>query len=371
MNSVRRFAQGKSVRVRKLAASRLLLRLLARWDDWLKSWWQRRWAALQAWRASRSAKIRETRIQLVIEPLEPRVLMSADLGIAAAVSSQVTVAQTYTASSQPSINLTPLIDADGTQISLDLTGPGTAQLVEEGAGYALRVDGSDLTTQITLKASGGDGKALLTGIQISGHVGTLNLADATLQGDASFDGKLTSLTLGALNHARIDIAGMGDASLQLGRVDGGQIHAPLATLTLAVSQWTSTAPHSSIVDAAAIRSLSSAGEFNADLYLSGQGVTGYTLGNAIIGGRISGGVWSIHGRGSSLQADSTDTSWRANFSSTLVQFITKGDASGTLAVSALQLLQVGGSARSLTLLVGADLGDDSALGGTGGAGDAF
>ncbi|MBL8422817.1 MAG: LEPR-XLL domain-containing protein, partial [Candidatus Accumulibacter phosphatis] len=351
--------------------SALLMRLLAPIDGWLRAWWQRRVEAFQQWRRRSNPARPDTGQRLTFETLEPRVLLSAEINPAAQALLTASSASLFTASSEPTINLTPLVDADGTAVSLDISGPGTAQLAADGDGFALRVANSDATTQITLRASGGDGRIVLTGIDVTGNVGNLNLASADLSGQANFGGKLGSLILGDIANARIDVAGGGDLTLQAGKITDSQLRAPLANLALVAGNWLSTSPGAGRIELAALRSLNTTGDFSADLQVSGQGVTGYALGTVQVGGAIADGVWSIHGRGSSLQAGSTGSAWRANFSNTLVQFATRGDASGSLAVAALQLLQIGGSARGLTLLVGADLGDDAALGGSGPAADTF
>jgi hypothetical protein len=346
--------------------SALLQHLMARIDGWLMGWFKRRLDAFRLWRSRPRELVRESRSQLGFEALEPRVLLSADLNPGVQAVAAASTSQTFSASTQPSINLTPLIDADGTQVSLDITGPGTAQLIADGAGFTLQLSGSDTSTRITLRASGGDGRVGLTGIAVTDNVGSLDLAGADLLGNATFGGKLASLALGDIHNARIDVAGAGDLTLQAGHITDSQFRAPRASLALTATDWLSGG-----IEVAAVRTLVTSGDFNADLSASGAGVTGYALGSVQVGGAVSGGVWSIHGRGSSLQAGSTGSDWRANLSGTLVQFITRGDASGALSLAALQLLQVGGSAQGLTLLVGADLGDDSALGGNGINADSF
>ena len=65
------------------------------------------------------------------------------------------------------------------------------------------------------------------------------------------------------------------------------------------------------------------------------------------------------------EAGSIGAAWRGNFSGTLAQLGSRGDASGQLSAAGLQMLQVGGSLRGMTVLIGADLGADAALGGSG------
>jgi hypothetical protein len=73
----------------------------------------------------------------------------------------------------------------------------------------------------------------------------------------------------------------------------------------------------------------------------------------------------------SISAQSTRADWRANISAPLTQLAIRGDAAGQFAAAALQILQVGGSLRGMTLRIGADLGSDAVLGGSGSAADRF
>ncbi|WP_374476423.1 Ig-like domain-containing protein [Zoogloea sp.] len=315
--------------------------------------------------------MRESRNPLGFEALEPRVLLSADLNPGAQILDTAVHSQIFAADTQPTVNLTPLVDADGTQVSLDITGPGSAQLMETDAGFSLVLSNTDTTTQVSIKLNGGDGRVKLTDLSASADVGELNLAGADLQGSALFTGRIQNLVLGDISNAQIDFNGAGDTSLVAGDILDSHIHAPLANLALTANQVQSSLPGGSGFSLASLRTLNITGDFGADLMVSGLGVSAYALGNVQVGGALSGGVWSVHGRGSSIQAGSASSSWSANLTGTLVQFVTRGDASGSLALASLQLLQIGGSARGFTLLVGADLGDDAALGGAGANADTF
>lgn len=371
MNTLRHSAQQRPSHKPAARPSALLLKLMARLDGWLSRWIKRRMEAFRLWRARRSQKVRESRNPLGFEALEPRVLLSADLNPGAQLLDTAVHSQIFAADTQPTVNLTPLVDADGTQVSLDITGPGSAQLTETDAGFSLVLSNTDITTLVSIKLNGGDRRVKLTDLSASTDVGVLNLAGADLQGSALFSGRIQNLVLGDISHAQIDLNGTGDTSLTAGNILDSRIQAPLTNLALTANQVQSSLPGGSTFSLASLRTLNTTGDFGADLSISGQGVSAYALGTVQVGGALAAGVWSVHGRGSSIQAGSSSASWRANLTGTLVQFVARGDASGSLALASLQLLQIGGSATGLTLLVGADLGDDAALGGTGTNADSF
>jgi hypothetical protein len=373
MSTVNRHTSRRVARIPAVARpSALLTRMMVSINRWLRGWWQRWVDAVLRWHKRPGEVLPQVRQPLTCEPLEPRILLSSEFhpGIQAILVTSSS-AQALDVSAPATINLTPLVDADGTQVTLGITGPGTAQLVSDGAGFALKLNNTDASTQVALAANGGDGRIVLTGISVSDDVGALDLAVADLQGDATFSGTLRTLVLGDLRNARLDLAGATDITLQAGKIVDSQLHAPLARVSVVASDWLAGIPGASRLELAGLSSLSTSGDFAADLHVSGQGVPVYALGSVRVGGAIVGGMWSIHGRGSVLQAGSTSRDWCANFTGTLVQFISKGDASGSLSLAALQMLQVGGSARGFTLLVGADLGDDCAPGGVGANADSY
>ncbi|HRF04578.1 Ig-like domain-containing protein, partial [Accumulibacter sp.] len=373
MSTVNRHTSRRVARIPAVARpSALLTRMMVSINRWLRGWWQRWLDAVLRWHKRPGEELPQVRQPLTCEPLEPRILLSSEFhpGIQAVLVTSSS-AQALDVSAPATINLTPLVDADGTQVTLAITGPGTAQLVSDGAGFALKLNNTDASTQVSLAANGGDGRVVLTGISVRDNVGALDLAVADLQGDATFSGTLRTLVLGDIRKSRLDIAGASDIALQAGRIVDSQLHAPLARVSVVASDWLAGIPGASRLELAGLSSLSTSGDFAADLHVSGQGVPVYALGSVRVGGGIVGGMWSIHGRGSVLQAGSTSRDWCANLTGTLVQFISKGDASGSLSLAALQMLQVGGSARGFTLLVGADLGDDCAPGGVGANADSY
>ena len=352
-------------------ASALLLALVrrARWM-WL-GWLEGKWDGLRKWRAQRRA----ARVDRpMLEALEPKLLLSAELmplDQAAMVVVQryidVPAAQTA-ATAVPTVH--PLaVSASAAAPTVTVTGPGSGQLVADGAGYLLQLTGTSSATSVAL-VNPNSSPVALTGISANSAVGALNLGNAGLTGNATFGASVTSLTLGKVSQATISVATGTEFSFKAGTVTDTRLAARTTNISINVADWASTTSGASRIDAAGLKSLVTSGNLGTDLFLSGR-ASGYTLTTVQVGGTITGGLWSVHGRASSISAGSTAAAWRVNISSTLVLLLTKADASGDLAMSGLQMLQVGGSARGLHLLIGADLGDDAALGGTGANADSF
>ncbi|MDT7833571.1 Ig-like domain-containing protein, partial [Aquabacterium sp. OR-4] len=307
-----------------------------------------------------------------IESLEPRLLLSADLsptdfaGVAAYRNidpieaapevnpNGVTTMHALAASAEPIVTL---------------SGPGSARLVIQANGYLLELQSTTAATEVSIASADG-GRVALTGIRADSHVGTLSLAVADLSGNASFAGSLGTLNLGQVRRSSINVAGGGETTINASELTDAVVVSPAATLTVKAGAWVSTVAGSNSLQAAALKSLAITGDCTSDLLLSGA-ATGFTLGTVQVGGSLAGGVWSVHGRGNAISAGSTGADWRLNVSQPLTQLITRGQASGQVAVASLQLLQVGGDARDLRLMVGADLGDDAALGGSGANADSF
>ena len=371
--------------VRRARPSALLMRLVARLGGWLQAWWERQ---RQAWRAWRTRGAALTRMHF--EALEPRVLMSAEGALVMPPqpeSAQVDTTTQRSGLSTDNARIPPVGGADtlpgpgtasvtpaaqeGTLATVLLTGPGTATLTEDAGRLQLTLLGTSAQTSVQLVASGAEAQLVFSRIDVAGEVGQVDLSIADLQGTANFGGGFSSLQLRGLESARITHGGSGAALLQASQAVDTVLQAGGASLSVDVGNWSASAPGLSAIEAAALSRLDVAGRFGADIDLSGQGVSGYVLGTVRVGGALEGGRWNVEGRGNAVSAGRIGAAWRGNFSGTLAQLGSRGDASGQLSAAGLQMLQVGGSLRGMTVLIGADLGADAALGGTGADADRF
>ena len=71
-----------------------------------------------------------------------------------------------------------------------------------------------------------------------------------------------------------------------------------------VKSWQDLDAIDDVIRAPSIGTLKSAGDFNASLALTGQGVTGFVLTSVQIGGAITGGLWNVQGRAFQVLAQS-------------------------------------------------------------------
>jgi len=248
-------------------------------------------------------------------------------------------------------------------IGVSIDGPGRGQLVQQPHGFELRLTGTSALSVVSIVNSG-DTHVPLVNITTNSAVGTLDLGNADLSGKITFKFPVGRLTLGQVGPAAILLSGSNAFSFSAGAVGDAVVVAPNASVNVNVDSWTSGR-----LEAARLSGLLTAGDFGADLFLTNTGA-GFTLDSVRINGTITGGVWSVQGHAEGISAGSTAATWRANIGGPLLSFSTSGDASGQLAAAEIELLQLG-SARGLRVLVGADLGDDAALGGIDAAADSF
>ncbi len=338
------------------------------------------WLRLELWNALKtraSAWLREAidaltpaRDRILFEPLEPRLLMSTDvlpppgaLNHAADVSTQIHQNTLRTAWGQnhavnhrvafaslaaPAVVQATPPDADGTTPSLMVTGVGSAQLTAQNGAYHLNLSGTNASTQVRLVTAGGDGRITLNGVDTDSAVGVLDLAVADL------------------NNATINLKA-GTTQLNVGSAVNSHLLASQTQLKLSALSW---AGSSSRIEAASISVLSVKGNLDGSLVVGAPGTKTTVLDGVNVQGSVS-GSWNINGRTNAVQIGSSSAGWKANVSAPVTQLYIRGDASGFVAATAIQVLQVGGSTRGFTVLVGADLGADAALGGTGVNADSF
>ncbi|SCX42366.1 Ig-like domain-containing protein [Nitrosospira sp. Nsp1] len=264
-----------------------------------------------------------------------------------------------------------LTDSNGTTVIFSLTGPGWGEVSRSGEGLALSLFSTDATSVLAATATGAH--SLLTGLTVDGNIKSILAPSLDLQGNARVAGSVQSITLGDVKgSSSLLIQGGGPATA----FSAGNVHSlvltsatPLSTVT--VKEWLAFDSAPASINASSLGTLIVTGVFSADVNLSGAPATSYTLGSAQIGGALDGGSWIVLGRASQVAAQSTATSWKAAFSGPLSLFSTRGDASGQLSTPSLQALQVGGNLNQARVIVGANLGSDGALGGTGSTGDQF
>ncbi|MCG2592459.1 Ig-like domain-containing protein, partial [Ramlibacter sp. XY19] len=366
--SITGFLAANAARRRQARAvpSHLLLVLVNRCSFQLFRWLGARWAAFQRWRKARS---QEQSTHMEFEALEPRVLLSGDFAPAVADSAAAGPNQVQRLAEPPAINL--LLAADVAAATVQVTGAGSAQLVDQGAGLGLMLTGTNADSIVTLQPRTAGSHVLLTGITADSAVGQLSLANADLQGSARLAGGVGTLVLGDVVGATIQVAGSGDFSLQAHRMHNSFVDAAGAVAAISADSFTADAAGGASIRAAGLDSLRLAGQMSGDLFVLGGSRLRDALGTVDVAGAVTRGLWTVEGRGRTINVQSTGAEWRMNIGGTLLEFATAGDASGSMAMASVQQLSIGGSMRNLVVYVGADLGGDAALGGSGDNADHF
>ncbi len=269
------------------------------------------------------------------------------------------------------------VDPEGTIVQFQLFNGGTGTVSQDDDGrFDITVTGAGANSQLGIATSGGDGIVDIDDIDIAGSISSVTGANARLFGSLSVSGTLGTLTLGNVGGTAAEVpitigqAGV-NTVITLGEVTNASISTPGAIQSLTVTRWTDTLGSPvDLISAQWLGSLSTTGNFNASLDLSGR--TGAnTLGSAAIGGSLNGGSWRVVGRGGTIQAFATTAKWSASFTQMLSSLTTTRVFRGTVAAKNILAVNIGFDMLGAKILAGANLGTDGRLGGTGDAADRF
>ncbi len=89
-----------------------------------------------------------------------------------------------------------LRDADGTNVTFRLTGPGVGTVIKDGTNWDLRLTGTTTTSAVTITTSGGNGRVLLNDVHAFGPLASFTGATTDVNGVLAIDGTVTTLTIG-------------------------------------------------------------------------------------------------------------------------------------------------------------------------------
>jgi hypothetical protein len=180
-------------------------------------------------------------------------------------------------------------DSDGTVVTLTLTG-GTAQALILGENVqttpgkkGVTVTGTNLSlsaltvtagalANVKVKTAGGDGRAALGDLNVTGSVGALSGKTLDVAGDVVISGNLTKVDLGRFLAADQSFTVQGGAvatSYRFDRVSDLLITSAAAIKSVAVSEWLSGGGPNQIV-APSIGKVQSGGDFHASLSLTDE-----------------------------------------------------------------------------------------------------
>ncbi len=259
---------------------------------------------------------------VIFETLEPRLLLNANpLAIPA-------VGTALASDTSPAL----VQDADGTQLTVNLSGPGHWQVIQGDAGPRLSATGTDATSQLGLQTAGGDGRFQLTGVYLNAPLKSLTGQTTDLAGDLLAKGSIGALILGDVTGpSHVTLQGSSTTSqLTLRNVQDLTVEATASIATLSVNAWNQGGASPDEIEAPFIGTLSSQGDWNASLSLSGQGAPSYTLTSASIKGTLTNSLWYVIGRTGTISAGAIAPSWIGDFTGPVNQITTAGDFGGQL-----------------------------------------
>jgi len=208
---------------------------------------------------------------------------------------------------------TPVVftDADGTRVTLQLSGPGTGELTLDEAGkYTITVSNTTGASALRINTAKAKGNAAA-----SGRFTLANLVIATpVNEEVAFAADIKSivagttditesLTVGAINTLTLGnttgefwIGGTIAAKITFGSVDNLTINSSAPISSFVVGNWTG----GGTINGATIAKFTSRNTFNANITLSGN------LGTLTVTNDILGGTWNITGDIGTIKAKSAD-----------------------------------------------------------------
>jgi hypothetical protein len=178
----------------------------------------------------------------------------------------------------------------GAVITYSLSGAGTGTVT--GGNATLTLANTNLSTKVKITQKGGNGVATLGQVTSNGSIGSFGSNKLTIGTALNITGVVSQLTLGNVNDAKISISGNGPMKASFGAVTNTNMATGGVFTTLKVASWTAgSAGTAGIIAAQSIGTLTSKGEFDADLSLHAAGLD---LKSASFKGS-NGGLWGIAG----------------------------------------------------------------------------
>lgn len=283
----------------------------------------------------------------LVESCETRLLFAIDVAVGVGVP----------------VRSVMFTDGDGTTVNIRVAG-GAATLTFDGPSVTqttvgstatvggtnvemtnLVMTGSNPNVLIRTTAPGADGRVGLGAMRADGPVGAVTGRDVVLRGTTLLSNGIGKLDVAGVQNATITInrgaqARLLDASLSLGVVQDTSITSQQPLRMLRVGSWAAGSPgQADGVSTLRINSIQSAGDFAADISLSGNGqaVGRPILGNVRILGALTTGSWNVAGRTSRVAAGSVAGNWEGTFG-TVSALQVAGDMAGELTAEAINSL---------------------------------
>jgi hypothetical protein len=255
--------------------------------------------------------------------------------------------------------------------TFQLNGPGTGNVVNNAGQLMVTVDGSTASTSLFVHGNSAV-SPVLNGITINGPAQQIGLDHTNVSGNITVNGSLKQLSAVDLSNGTVLITQAGSGTdIRARNLSDETINSAGAIKTLQMTSWSagSAAVRDAII-APSLVHLLVYGNFGADLSINHTG-RGEALTSAEVLGVITGGTWTITGKVGTIIANGIASGWTANINGNLDHLVVHGQASGHLAAQNIQSLDFNGNVNGMTVLAGANLGSDGAIGGTGAAADTF
>ena len=177
-------------------------------------------------------------------------------------------------------------NADGSQTSYSLSGPGTGTLDATSGGVTL--DKTTGASQLKVVTRGASKSVSISTLTVNGSLGRFIAPNTTNLTSINVNGSVGQMTVGNITGGSVKVASAG--KLTLGTLSSTSVTSTGAIGSLSVNTWTGTGKMT--LAATSIGKLSSKGEFDPTVSLHSGG---QALGSANIGGAINTAQWGIHG----------------------------------------------------------------------------
>ncbi len=268
----------------------------------------------------------------------------------------------------PSSPLTVTL-ADGSAVEIRLTGPGTGQILNVDNRLTLVVSGTDNRSVLRLVPL--NGSPTLGGLRVQGTIKDVLANGVNFDGDIDITGNIGFLHLGNVTNSNINVRGFSEGwTSAMGHVRDATITANFSPLrNLSLASWTDTGGTPDAIRTPYIDVLMSGGDFGASLKLSASR-EGFAV-RQVRAGSLTSGAWNLNGGIERIDVRSIGSGWGGTIRGSVLYFNIGGNASGTLSAFNIRRIIISGSMIDANYLIGANLGDDGRLGGTGINADQF
>src|SRR4051812_34310197 len=285
----------------------------------------------------------------LVETFEPRVFLAIDVavGLGTPVKSIVFTDGDGTVGTIHVGGGAATATFDGPVVSQTTSG-GTS--VVTGTGVAMTnlvITGANPSVTITTSKTG-DSHVTLGAMSAAGPVNAVNAKSAVLTGTTSLSNGIGRLDLAGMQGATVTInrgslARLQDASVTVaGDVSDTSITSQQPFKLLRVGRWLAGGAPADQVTTLRINTLQSAGDFAANLSLSGNGqqVGKPILNSAKVGGTLSSGNWNVQAGTGKVSAAAVAPTWRGPFTD-VSNFAVTGDLGGNLTADSIKSLTAG------------------------------